>query len=242
MGTYGNTQSTSSTSVLNPFNLQQSYGVQPFDVKFVYTLSMVYAPKWFLGSNHALVRTALGGWNFSPLFTAQSGVPLQVSINSNCQSFGETNCSSDSAVENAVLTSPYLQGNTTHENTVSPSIGSSGNAAKGGSGLNYFSDPTAAYGQFRRLILGVDTTDGGAGVLRGLPTWNLDMAISKDFKISFRGREGMGLTFNAEFSNMLNHFQPSNPSVNIDTPNSFGVISSQANTPRQIEFGLRLHF
>ncbi len=246
-GTYGNTQTTSSTTVPNPFNLNVGYGVQPYDIKFVYNLSMVYQPKWFLGSSHALVRTVLGGWNISPLFTAQSGAPIPVNISggatTNCQSFGESNCSSDSSTENAVLTSPYLQGNSTHENTVSTSaIATSGNASRGGSGLNYFSDPTAAYAQFRRLILGVDTTSGGAGVLRGLPTWNLDMALAKDFKISFRGREGMGLTFNAQFSNMMNHYQPSNPSLNIDTPSSFGVISGQANTPRQIEFGLRLHF
>jgi hypothetical protein len=132
-------------------------------------------------------------------------------------------------------------------------VASSGNPAKGGSGLNYFSDPNAAYSQFRRLILGVDTTGGGAGVLRGFPTWNLDMAISKDFKIPIKGREDIGLQFNAQFSNIMNHFQPgmsttngstgqSASFVNIDSPTTFGVVTTQANTPRQIEFGLRLHF
>ncbi len=92
------------------------------------------------------------------------------------------------------------------------------------------------------MILGVDTTSGGAGVLRGLPTWNLDMQINKDFKIAFKGREGMGLTFEAQFFNMLNHYQPSNPTVNLDAPTSFGTINGATNTPRTIEFGLRLHF
>jgi hypothetical protein len=40
----------------------------------------------------------------------------------------------------------------------------------------------------------------------------------------------------------LNHFQPANPSLNIDSPGSFGVVTGQANTPRQMEFGLRLFF
>jgi hypothetical protein len=66
------------------------------------------------------------------------------------------------------------------------------------------------------------------------------MQVSKDFRIPLR--EGMGLTFNAQFLNMLNHFQPGTPSLNIDSPTTFGVITTQANTPRQMEFGLRLHF
>jgi hypothetical protein len=252
MGTQGYTQSTSSTTVLNPFNLGEMYGVQPFDYKFVYTLSMVYAPKFFLHSNSVVARTMLGGWNFSPLFTAQSGVPISVNINGggtlDCQSFGESNCSSDSTTENAVLTSPYTQGNSAHENTFGTgTVATSGNPAKGGSGLNYFSDPTAAFNQFRRLILGVDTTSGGAGVLRGLPTWNLDMSVNKDFKLPIMHREDIGLTFSAGFFNLLNHFQPANPinsSLSIDSPASFGVITSAAtgNNPRQMEFGLRLHF
>jgi hypothetical protein len=249
MGTQGFTQSTSSTTVLNPFNIGQMYGVQPFDYKFVYTLSMVYTPKAFLHSNSAILRTALSGWNIAPLFTAQTGLPISVNISggatTNCQSFGESNCSSDSTTENAVLIAPYTQGNSVHENTFGTgSIATSGNPAKGGSGLNYFSDPTAAYNNFRRLILGVDTTSGGAGVLRGLPTWNLDLAVNKDFKIPFKHAEGMGLTFSAEMFNVLNHFQPGNPSLNIDTPASWGYINAAAtgNNPRSMEFGLRLHF
>jgi len=40
----------------------------------------------------------------------------------------------------------------------------------------------------------------------------------------------------------MNHFQPSNPTLNLDSPGSFGVITGQANNPRQMEFGLRVHF
>jgi hypothetical protein len=75
-------------------------------------------------------------------------------------------------------------------------------------------------------------------VLRGLPTWNLDATLSKDIRV----REGIGATLIFQFTNVLNHFQPSNPSLNIDSPQTWGVISGQANTPRQMEFGLRVHF
>jgi hypothetical protein len=243
MGTVGLGQQTSSTTVLNPYDIGQMYGPQPFDIRFVYNLSMIYQPVFF--KDKKVLHRILDGWNFAPLFTAQSGAPLEVNISgggtNNCQSFGESNCSSDSTYENAVLIAKYTGGNSLHENvSSSTSVASSGNQAKGGSGLNLFADPNASFGQFRRLVLGVDTTGGGAGTLRNFPTWNLDMAISKDFKIPYR--EGIGLTFNAQFSNMLNHFQAGTPALNIDSPTTFGVVTTQANTPRQIEFGLRLHW
>jgi hypothetical protein len=239
LGTVGLAQSSSSTTPLSPYDLRSMYGPQGFDIRLVYNVSLIYQPKWFNGPKW--YNKALSGWNLAPLFTAQSPAPLQVSVGSpaSCQSFGESNCSGDSSYENAVAVYPYTGGTSAHENvSSSTNVASSGNPAKGGSGLNEFADPNQVYSGFRRLVLGIDTSGGGFGALRGLPTWNLDMAMSKDFRI----REQIGVTFNAQFSNMLNHFQPSNPSLNIDSPTTFGVISSQSNTPRQIEFGLRIHF
>ncbi len=252
LGTVGYTQSTSSTTVLDPFNLDSMYGPQPFDFRFVYNLSVVYTPNFFGGRR--LLHSVLDGWSIAPLFTAQSGAPLEVNIGSgtsDCQSFGESNCSSVSTTENAVLRSPYTAGNSAHSNVTSTTtVASSGNAAKGGSGLNLFANPSAVYGQFGRLVLGLDNTSNGAGVLRNLPYWNLDLQVSKDFALPFR--EGMGIELNAQFSNVLNHFQPSfvagsttsssNTYMNIDNPQSFGVLTQQGNTPRQIELGLRFHF
>jgi hypothetical protein len=243
LGDVGLSQSTSSTTVLNPFDIANSmYGPQPFDIRFVYNLSIVYTTKFFKANK--IAHYGLDGWTFAPLFTAQSGAPLEVNIGSgtsDCQSFGESNCSSDSTYENAVTLYPYTGGNSEHENVTSTTnVGSGGNPAKGGSGINIFANPGLVYSEFGRLVLGEYTNGGGAGVLRNFPTWNLDMQLSKEIPIPLR--EGMGLTFNAQFLNMLNHFQAGTPSLNIDSPTTFGVVSSQANTPRQMEFGLRLHF
>ena len=101
-----------------------------------------------------------------------------------------------------------------------------------------FANPAATFADFRPLILGLDTTSGGAGVLRGFPTWNLDATASKDIRTTERIRA----TLLFQFTNVLNHFQPSSPSLNIDSPQTWGVVSGQANTPRQVEFGLRVHF
>jgi len=242
MGTGASAQSSSSQTVLNPWDLQMSYGPQPFDIRFVYNLAILYREP-FYKSQRGILGHVLGGWTVAPLFTAQSGAPLEVSIgtgsNTNAQSFGEEYGNSNSAYENAVLTVPYTGGNSLNENVnVASGAGVNGNISNGGTGLNMFSNPPAIYAEFRRLILGLDTTSGGAGVLRGFPTWNLDTTFSKDIRTT----ERFGATLMFQFTNVLNHFQASNPSLNIDSPQTWGVVTGQANTPRQLEFGLRVHF
>jgi hypothetical protein len=205
---------------------------------------MLYEPP-FLKGRKGLVGSLLGGWAIAPLFQARTGLPVQVSINTGtnsiCQSFGEMNCASGSTNENAVLAVPYTGGNSAHKDLVlSGTVGLNGNPSGGGSGINMFANPDSVYAGFRRLVLGLDHSGNGAGVIRGLPIWNLDMSLSKDFRFT----ERMGLTFLAQFANIFNHFQPGNPTLNIDSPQTFGVISSQSTTilSRQIEFGLRFHF
>jgi hypothetical protein len=241
MGTGASAQSSSSQTVVDPWDLHVSYGSQPFDIRFVYNLAVLYKDPFFKSQKGILGR-ALGGWTVTPLFTAQSGSPLEVSIGTgatqNAQSFGEEYGNSNSASENAVLTAPYTGGNSAHYNVVATGVGTNGNATAGGSGINMFANPSAIYSEFRPLILGLDTSAGGAGVVRGLPTWNVDATASKDFRI----RERLGVSVIIQANNVLNHFQPGNPSLNINSPQTWGVISSQGNTPRQMQFGLRVHF
>ncbi len=238
LGTGGVAQSNNGWTLPDAWDLRTNYGNQRFDIRFMYNLSMIYQPPVLTGRN-GLVGHLLKGWSFAPLFTAQSGSPLRVTSGSGCQSFGEINCSSGSADESAVMTKSYAGGNSAYYNVTVPSgAGINGNPSTGGSGINMFADPNAVYAGFRRLILGLDHNAGAAGTLRGLPSWNLDMTISKDF----RATEKFGAALTFQFTNVLNHFQPGNPSLNIDSPQSFGVINSQANTPRQIQFGLRIRF
>lgn len=229
-------------SALDQWNLGATYGPQPYDLKLVYNLLMLYQPPVFK-SQRGILGHVLGGWRFAPLFTARSGFPLMVNISggpsTNCQSFGESNCATISSLENAPATQPYTAGNSAHYNVSSTGVaGSSGNLSNGGSGINMFANPTSVYSGFRRLVLGYDSSGGGAGTLRAFPTWNLDFSAMKEVRI----REQMGITLSFQLANVLNHFQPGNPALNIDSPSTWGVVNSQANTPRQIEVGARLFF
>jgi len=247
LGTGTVNQSGSSMTVVDPWNLQAAYGPQPYDIPLVYALSVLYQSPYFK-SQKGVLGHILGGWSIAPLFTAQSGVPLEVSVgtgaNTNAQSFGEVYGNSNSAYENAVAIAPYTGGNSALYNVnVASGAGVNGDASKGGSGINMFANPNAVYAEFRRPVLGLDVQDGGAGVIRGFPTWNLDATVSKDV----RATEKIGATFIFLFTNVLNHFQPLNPVMNIDSPQTWGVVTNQATTTggaqsRVMEFGLRLRF
>jgi hypothetical protein len=240
LGTGTTSQSTSSNTALDVYNEANNYGPQSYDIKFLYNFGLYYTPKWFQGQKGVLGKV-LGGWNFSPLFTAQSGSPINVSYSegssSGKQAFGEVSTSSSatsSFTTNAQGAAPYTGGMTPNFNN----SGVNGVGTNSPAGINIYSDPSAIIGQFRKCILGLDSNCGGF-VLRGLPRWNLDLSVGKS--INF-WREGMGADLSFQFTNVLNHMVFSNPSLTLTSPTSFGVINGQANTPRQMEFGLRIHF
>ena len=254
LGTSQLAQYNSSSTPLDLWNLQDSYGIQNFDYKFLYNFSMYYQPPFFRGQRGVLGHI-LGGWTFSPLFTAQSGPPIAVGYSegsgNGTQAFGEVATGS-----NAGSTSEYAVGYAPYSGTTSAkygvygdpgtniwlgpqSVGTKVQSTGVNYGLNMFSDPGAVYGQFRPCVLGFDTNCGGYGNLRGLPYWNLDMGIVKDIGIV---KERVGATLFFQITNILNHFQPGNPSLSLTSPTSFGQITGSGNTPRNMEFGLRIRF
>ena len=72
-------------------------------------------------------------------------------------------------------------------------------------------------------------------VLRAPSLRNFDLSFFKNFDI----REGMKAQFRFEALNAFNIVQFSGPNTSV-TSTSFGVITGQANAPRQLQFGLKL--
>ena len=224
------TQATSEATAPDPFNLNTAYGLAGFDRKFVYNLFFIYNPPVFKGQRGALGHI-LGGWTFAPIFTAGSGLPITLgTVNGGGQAFGEGDSSN-------------FFGNGNSENAIPIGHIATGIHRTAGQLPNLFADPTAAFNQIRQPILGLDTKDGGWGVIRGLPYWNMDMSLRKNVKITER--------FNVEFQmvtvNLFNHpvFYDPGPGDYLDTSagaDGFGTLPGQGNTPRTMEFGLRLSF
>jgi hypothetical protein len=239
LGTQAVVQATSQQTVLDPFNLHNGYGLQPFDRKFVYNIFMLYDPPFYKGQ-HGVVGRILGGWTFAPIFTAASGLPIQVSTqNGDAQAYGEGDGVNFAVIpgENAVLMGPHNFGSSRH-NGVTGGTDASGNAVGTGGDINMFADPVAVWNQFRNPILGLDGQGTGAGPVRGMPFWNMDFQIKKNIHIS----ERFSAEFQSIFTNVLNHDQLADPILNFTQPAIFGVLGSQVNAPRSIEVGIRFRF
>ncbi|HEY2011983.1 MAG TPA: carboxypeptidase regulatory-like domain-containing protein, partial [Bryobacteraceae bacterium] len=248
LGTGTTSQATSSNTALDVYNMQNNYGPQSFDIKFIYNFALYYSPKVFRNQKGPLGK-ALGGWTFSPLFTAQSGPPLVPGYSeggcTGCQAFGEvstTSSATTSFTTNAQGTGPYTGGSSAHYNVA----GSNATGTNNPAGVNMFADPAAVLAEFRKCILGFDQSCAGYA-LRGLPRWNVDLSVNKS--INF-WREGVGADFSFLFTNVLNHTVMGNPTLTTTTPSTFGRITGTATNgngnpgwnPRQMEFGLRIHF
>ena len=259
LGTATNVQATSSTAPLDMFNPAANYGPQGFDYKILYNLSISYSDPFFRGQ-HGVLGHILGGWSIAPLFTAQSGAPISIGYTDNgggnYEAFGSVGTPGTSLfatnAQHAVGYTPYTGGTTAHYNVAptgtngtnivygSMAVGEKVNGSYSAPlGLSMFTDPGKVFSEFRPCVLGYDTSCGGGANLRGLPTWNLDANVIKDIGVY---KEHVGVMLFFTFTNVLNHFQPSNPSFSLTSPTTFGQITSQANTPRNMEFGVRIHF
>jgi hypothetical protein len=243
LGTGTIAQYNSAYTMQNPYDLHAGYGMNSFDIKFVYNLSLYYQPPVFRGQK-GILGHALGGWTFSPLFTAQSGGGTGVQYSeincTGCQALGEVG---NTAASSGTASGYEVVGASPYTGTSSVKYGVFGANGYGTRnpqyGLNMFSNPQQVFNEFRPCVLGFDTSCGGYYSIRGLPTWNVDVSIAKDLGLH---KEQVGAQFFIAITNATNHFQAGSPSLNLSSPTSFGQITTQANTPRSMEFGIRVHF
>jgi hypothetical protein len=88
--------------------------------------------------------------------------------------------------------------------------------------------------------IGTAFGDSGSGIVDGPGQFNVDLGLLRNFPLPWP-REGSSLQFRAEFFNVLNHPQFSNPNTTFGSA-SFGFISSTAVNPRVGQFALKILF
>lgn len=220
------------TATSNSFNPKYDYGTLRFDRTWVLNVLGSYNLPFGHGGSGWGARL-MRNWIVSPIFSWYGGQPLHISSGGG-QEWGETSALG----ADAILTAGDSFGNIVHSGIAgNGTVATTGNPAKGGTGLNLFADPAAAYADFRPAQLGVDTTSVG-GMVRGLGNWNVDFALARKLQVNDR----VSATINAQFFNLFNHVQFNDPNVNLQSPQRFGVITSQLNSPRVVELGLHLDF
>jgi hypothetical protein len=253
LGTGAFVQATSEYTPNDPFNLKTMYGPQNFDRKFVYNLLLVYQPPFFRGQ-HGFAGHFLGGWTIAPIFTAGSGAPVYCNTNSDAESFGSADGANFFTNEQCVFNSMAGVSHSVHAGVQGDAATGVGTAtvgsgldcdpANGGTGcsrgvyLNLFANPLAVWNNVRAPILGIDTRDGGVGPIKGQPYWNMDLSIKKNIKFT----ERLNLDAQFVFSNIFNHNQFYDPTLDITNPGGWGVLTAQGNIPRKMQFGIRANF
>ncbi|MGA2096356.1 MAG: carboxypeptidase-like regulatory domain-containing protein [Candidatus Acidiferrum sp.] len=230
LGTGAVVQASSEYTTNDPFNLNNMYGVQNFNRKFVDNVYALIDDPWYK-SQQGFVGRVLGGWSLAPIFAIGSGAPVYCNTWTDAQSFGAGDGANFFDNEQCIFTGqhPYGSGHYT-----------SGNANCGAGCFNIFSNPVALLSTVRNPILGLDTGTGGNGsVIVGQYYWNMDIRLVK----SIRLLERYNLQFEYTVTNVFNHpvfYDPSlNPSGGVG---QFGQVSAEGNNPRAMQFGLRFQF
>jgi outer membrane receptor protein involved in Fe transport len=219
-------------------DLRQQYGPSNFNrphrLVINYSWDVPFAPKG------GIAGKVLDGWNVSGVTTIQAGLPLTLID----QRGGTAYTATTTGYENGYSRAQMCAGKT-YENI--PTSGDLKSRLGGNSGGPGFFNTSAFCAP--RVIgddgVATDFGNAGVGILSGPGQFNFDFAALKNFKPS----ERTSLQFRAEFFNLFNHAQFSNPSstsgvaalINVGSPTS-GFISSTSVNPRIVQFGLKLIF
>jgi hypothetical protein len=200
-------------------NLRVCRGNSDFDVTHLITADGVYdlpfgKGKRFASNPSGWLNQIIGGWQFGTIATWHTGFAFSTTT--------------DSFPVNFFVNSPGVL------NGGGSALASKIHSDTNGS-IQMFSDPTAALGAFSFPNGG---EVGNRNNLRGPSFWNFDTRFTKQFVL----RESYKLTFQWDSFNAFNHTTFADPAADINSPATFGQITSQANANRVMQFALRLDF
>lgn len=184
----------------------------------------------------------LGGWTLAGVFRAASGLPLVVSQGVSALGGGASLVAASGAIP--VRDPGSLGSGVNHGVAGSNNVGTNGDPAAGGTGVNLFGNPEAAFNNFRRILISRDGRSGRANPLRGLPVWDFDLSLGKSVQFG----EGVRARLSLDFFNVFNHTVFSNPTLDLANPRAFGVVTQQRvptrreSSSRWVQLGLRFEF
>jgi hypothetical protein len=228
-------------------------GPSVFDIRHNFTANGVYElpfgpGKRFL-TDSGVEAKIVGGWEFSGVGIWHTGHPLTVQMN---------------LPGNDTFLLPDGNDQTSQRPDIVPGVPLTlpGGGHNGVPLINlaaFQAPPVDANGNFTRF------GNAGNGIIRALPSWQVDLALTKDTRLT----ERLSMQFALQAFNIFNHVQLGDPGVlkldytpgapgNLADPGNFGVITSTVNfnnnndnkaspntgtgLPRQLQFMLRFKF
>jgi hypothetical protein len=238
------------------YNLRTDYAPAPWDRTWVSNVLGRYELPFGKGKHFStssgILDRIIGGWSVSPIWTWATGTPIE-SYTGSCYEFGTGQFPWCAGAVPTTSTgsfgkTPHLALHTSGQSGTGPYgsfpgcyVGVNNDPtcpSGGGYGANLFANPAAVFSSYRPALLGLDTRSYDNGPFYGQHRWNIDLTIEKDTKIT----ERVNAQFFAYMLNAFNNMEYNDPGINIQDPYDFGTLTSQFNTPRVIELGLRISF
>jgi hypothetical protein len=225
-------------SIQDPNNLKLERALSDFDISQVAQVTGVYAlpigkGKQFGSNWNGFVDAFLGGWQVNGIYRWDTGLPLIFFLN------GGTSLPTYGAQR------PNLPYQLQQSGTASPNVNYFSNAGLAGEAPVAVAEPAGYTGPvcytnpWYPCQYALGNAPRVAPNLRQPGTNNVTASIFKAFPLGFR--EGARLEFRAEAFNLFNHVQFGAPATTVGQSN-FGVISTQANVPRELQLALKLYF
>ena len=220
-------ESSGGSLLQDAFNPAAFRGPSDFDAK--HAVSIDYVIELPVGQGKALWNSmpkaldyALGGWQLAGLTTFRSGTPLTFLVS------GVYNTNYQSSSYAILAPGAKLPTNgLTVDQTGYPSL---------------FANDSAAASAF---VASNPGTVGTRGIIRGLNSFNVDLSISKYFKLP---KEGHRIQLRAEAFNLENRVNFGNPSstgtptgLSVASPTTFGEVTAP-NSARVMQFAARYEF
>jgi hypothetical protein len=187
------------------------------------------------GPNHATsatIRKLGSGWSISGIATLQSGLPFSIMDSAAGTLFGPaTIFTTGSLAPGATLADAGRSGSVTSR--VNEFFNTSAFVP-----APFVPDGGLIDGKYPVSGGGTIFGDLGRNILRGPDQQDFDIALIKTTPLTDRAK----LIFRWEVFNLLNRPNFANPSNDVSTPSTFGVISALTVNPRIMQYALKLQF